>query len=385
VTIISERVTMDQTMPLRRDETGSVAPSRARSLANAAASVVLVGLAAYSVVYLLSDRVDPVDFHVYLAAAEEIADGVSPYPGFAYPPLSALAAVPFTLVSVGAAELAVKLLLVLGVVAVLAVLGVRDWRCYPLALLWPSVNAAVQTGNVTIPLALSAALAWRLRDRAVPAGLSLGAGIAAKFVLWPLWLWLAAARRWSAAAWTIVGALGVTLLTWALVDFRALLEYPDRLRQVEEATAGDGYTLDALLRDLGLGNTAARGLMAAVAVALLVAVVVVGRRGAEQRSFVLAVAAALACSPILWLHYFALLLLPVAVVRPRLDLVWFVPLGMWWFGAGTGNGTTADAAVVLGVAAATVVLAYRAAPRADREAPPYELAGRRTTAISSSS
>jgi hypothetical protein len=389
VTIISERVTMDQSMPPRRDETGLLPsagrPSRARALAGAAASVVLVGLAAYSVAYLLSGRVDPVDFRVYLAAGQEIADGVSPYPDFAYPPLSALAAVPFTLVSVGAAELLVKLLLVLGVVAVLAVVGVRDWRCYPLALLWPCVNAAVQTGNVTIPLALAAALAWRFRDRAIVSGVSLGTSIAAKFVLWPLWLWLAAAGRRAAAAWAIVGAAGVTLASWAVVDFGALFGYPDRLQQLESDTAGSGYTLDAFLQDLGAGETAARGVMAAVALALLAAVVVVGRKGAEERSFVLAVAAALACSPILWLHYFTLLLVPVAVVRPRLDLVWFVPLGMWWFGAGTGNGTTAEAAVVLAAAVLTIVLAYRAAPGAGGRGPSYELASRRTTAMTSSS
>jgi hypothetical protein len=102
---------------------------------------------------------------------------------------------------------------------------------------------------------------------------------------------------------------------------------------------------------------------------------------------VLAVAAALACSPIVWLHYFALMLVPVAVVRPRLDLVWFVPLGMWWFGAGTGNGTTAEAAVVLAVAAATFIFAYRAAaPGATGSARRrYDVAGRRTTAMTSSS
>ena len=366
---------------------GPAPASRGRALAVATGCVVIVTLSLYSLVYLLSDRVDPVDFHVYLGAAEEIAAGASPYPEFAYPPISALAVVPFTFVSAGAAEVAVKVLLILGVLAALAIAGVRDWRCYPLALLWPSVNAAVQTGNMTIPLALAAALAWRFRDRAVPAGLSLGASVAAKFILWPLWLWLIAAGRRAAAAWTVVAAVLVTLVTWTVVDLGALAEYPDRLRQVNDATAGAGYTLDALLRDLGAGDAVARALMAVVALALLVAVVVQGRRGAEQRSFVLAVAAALACSPIVWLHYFALMLVPVAVVRPRLDLVWFVPLGMWWFGAGTGNGTTAEAAVVLAVAAATFVFAYRAAaPGAAGSARlRHDVAGRRTTAMTSSS
>ncbi len=347
-----------------RGEPPVPAGPRARALAGTGASVVLVGFALYSIGYLLSDRVDPVDFHVYRAAAEVIAHGGSPYPDFAYPPLSALAAVPSTLLSSGAAELLVKALLIVGALAVLAITGVRDWRCYPLALLWPSVNAAVQTGNITIPLALAAAIAWRFRRRPAAAGVSLGASIAAKFILWPLWIWMVAAGRRAAAVWTIVAAAGITLVTWALVDFGALFEYPSRLRQLNEDTAGDGYTLDTFAHDLGASETVARVLQGSVCIALLVAVVVYARRQAEMRAFVLAIAAALACSPILWLHYFALLLVPVAIASPRLGPIWFVPLAMWGFGAGTGNGTTAEAAVVLGVAVATVVLCCRAAPPA---------------------
>jgi len=351
-------------------ELASTPASRRRALANVAGSVVLAVLSAYVVVYLLRRDVIPVDFHVYRQAAEEIADGDSPYPWFAYPPLSALGAVPFTFLSVAAADFAVKALLMLGVVAVLAVLGVRDWRCYPLALLWPSVNAAVQTGNITIPLALAAALLWRFRDRSVVAGVSLGASVAAKFLFWPLWVWLVAVGRRSAALWSIVAGIAITLATWAIVDFGALFGYPDRLRQLNADTKGNGYTLDTFAMDLGANETLAKALMGAVAIGLLVAVVVSGRRGSEQRSFVLAVAAALACSPIVWLHYFALLLVPVAVVRPRLGPLWFVPLAMWGFGAGTGNGSTGSAAVVLLVVAATFALAVRQAPSAERKRAP---------------
>ena len=231
------------------------------------------------------------------------------------------------------------------------------------------MNAAVQTGNITIPLALAAALLWRFRDRSVVAGISLGASIAAKFLLWPLWVWLVAVGRRAAAAWSIVAGIAITLATWAIVDFGALFGYPDRLRQLNEDTAGAGYTLDTLARDLGAGDTLARAFMAAVAIALLVSVVVTGRRGNEQRSFVLAVAAALACSPIVWLHYFAILLVPVAVVRPRLGPIWFVPLAIWGFGAGTGNGSTASAAVVLIVVAATFALAVREASPSESTGP----------------
>ena len=67
----------------------STPASRRRALVSAAGSVVLAVLSVYVVVYLLRRDVIPVDFHVYRQAAEEIADGDSPYPWFAYPPLSA--------------------------------------------------------------------------------------------------------------------------------------------------------------------------------------------------------------------------------------------------------------------------------------------------------
>jgi hypothetical protein len=347
---------------------GSASSRRSRqlALASVAGSLVLGVFAAYSLVYLLGPSVDPIDFHMYRDAATLIVDGTSPYPWFAYPPLSALVAVPFTALPVAAADFAVKLLLVLGVPAILAVLGVRDWRCYPLALLWAPVNAAVQTGNVTIPLALGAALVWRFRDRSALAGATLGITVAAKFVLWPLAVWLAAVGRRLAAVWAVVAFAAVTLVTWAIVDFRAMRAYPERLSALNEEQRGRGYTFDSLAMDLGVGEQTARVLMAAVAVSLLLAVVVAARRSSQQRSFVLAIASALACSPIVWLHYFALLLVPVAVVRPRLGVIWFVPLAMWGFGAGTGNGSTGSAVVVLLVVVATFALALREAPSEER-------------------
>jgi glycosyl transferase family 87 len=375
--------TMLNVMPIAVDEapSGLSASRRRRALTGAAGTVALTILASYLVLYLLQTDVAPVDFHVYRAAAEDIAAGDSPYPAYAYPPLSALAAVPFTFLSTVAADFAVKALLIVGVLGILAVAGVRDWRCYPLALLWPSVNAAVQTGNVTIPLALAAALLWRFRTRPAVAGVSLGASVAAKVFLWPLWLWLVSVGRRSAAVWAVVAGVAITLATWAIVDFQALFGYPDRLRRLNEDTAGAGYTVDALARDLSVPDGIGRGLMAGVAVALLGAVVVIGRRGAEMRSFVLAVGAALACSPIVWLHYFAILLVPVAISRPRLSPLWFVPLAMWGFGAGTGNGTTVETVVVIGVAAATFLFAYRAAP-ASSQSPHVSSARGRTPTTS---
>jgi hypothetical protein len=41
----------------------------------------------------------------------------------------------------------------------------------------------------------------------------------------------------------------------------------------------------------------------------------------------LCLAAALAASPIVWVHYFLLLLVPLALTRPTLSPLWLVPFG----------------------------------------------------------
>jgi uncharacterized membrane protein (UPF0136 family) len=53
-----------------------------------------------------------------------------------------------------------------------------------------------------------------------------------------------------------------------------------------------------------------------------------GRRARRDRDVIaltLALAASLAASPIVWVHYFLLLLVPLVLTRPRLSPLWFVP------------------------------------------------------------
>ena len=49
----------------------------------------------------------------------------------------------------------------------------------------------------------------------------------------------------------------------------------------------------------------------------------------RRRSFALAIAASLVLAPIVWLDYYALATVPLAVARPRLSAVWFLPLLTW--------------------------------------------------------
>jgi hypothetical protein len=320
-----------------------------------------------------SDAGQAPDFHfAYYPAAEAILAGEDFYPthgflvrgeqhlivDYVYPPLTAIATIPWTVLSVDVAEVIFAGLLVAGIVATLAVLDVRDWRCYGLAFVWPPVTDAVSTGNVTIPIVLSAALVWRFHNWPLVAGATLGISIATKIFLWPLTIWLAATRRISAAVWSLVLGVAVLLVTWGAIGFRGMVEYPGLVRRLSEVMDERSYTVYALALDLGLSDSLAKVLWVALAVAILGATVVVARRGDERRAFILALSAAIAFSPIVWLHYFALLLIVVALVQPQLGPMWFIGFPMQIFiTTGVFNGSTFQTAAMLATAALTVALA----------------------------
>jgi hypothetical protein len=350
----------------------AVSLRRIRSYAEIAFFGALPGLAILLLfVAAISDDSIATDLRQFYGAAEAILDGDSPYLAagitewggpYPYPPLPALTALPLTALPFDAAGVLVMAALVGAALATLRALDVRDWRCYGLALLWPPVLSAVQTGNVTLWFGLAAALTWRYRDRLVASSASVGLTLAVKFFLWPLILWQAATRRVAAAALSVVFGTALLLLSWAVIGFAGLRDYPDLLRRLEETVGEDSYTLYIVGLDLGLPSAAARALWLGVGLALLAAVVVLGRRGDERSAFLLAIGASLALTPIVWLHYFALLLVLVAVAQPRLGAAWFVPLAMV-ITPGSGHPTPFETSWTLAVAALTIGLAVRAAIR----------------------
>jgi hypothetical protein len=301
------------------------------------------------------------DFGQFYRGARAILEGQSPYLGgaepwggpYPYPPLPALTAIPLTGLPLDVAGVVVMASLVGAVLATLHVLGVRDWRCYGVALLWPPVISAIQTGNVTLWFALALAVVWRCRDRPVPAAGALGLTLAVKFFLWPVAVWLAATRRYATAALSGVVGVQLFLLSWAPLGFSGLVEYPDLVRRLERTVGEDSYTLYISALDLGLSSTAARGVWLAAGVLLLSLVVVIGRWGDQRTAFVLSVGACLTVTPIVWLHYFALLLVVVALARPRLGALWFVPLLMV-LTPGSGHPSPFETSWTLAVAALVI-------------------------------
>lgn len=301
------------------------------------------------------------DFRQFYRAAEKILAGESPYlPAgepllwwggpYPYPPLPALTAIPLTLLSLEAAGLVVMAALVLVVPATLAVLGVRDWRCYGIVMLWPPVISAIQTGNVTLWFGLALAVAWRFRDRWAPSSAALGLTLAVKFFLWPVVVWLAATRRYAAAVASCVIGAALLVASWVPLGFAGFVDYPDMLRRLEDTVGDDSYTLYIVGLDAGLPSEAARAVWIAVGGGLLAASVALARRGEERASFLVAVAACLALSPIVWLHYFALLVVAVAIARPRLGVLWLAPLA-FVLTPGSGAPTPFETSWTLAVAA----------------------------------
>jgi len=146
-------------------------------------------------------------------------------------------------------------------------------------------------------------------------------------------------------------------------------DYAHRLSRLGRAFDQDSYTVYGLLVQAGASDTVARGATFAVGVALLAGMF-------RYRSFALAIAAALVLSPIVWLDYFALAALPLALARPRLSAIWFLPIATWGMeGAGVGIGDVSDIArllviygLVFWVAFSYDLKAWRAAPARPRQA-----------------
>ncbi|HLA13520.1 MAG TPA: glycosyltransferase family 87 protein, partial [Gemmatimonadaceae bacterium] len=201
----------------------------------------------------------------------------------------------------------------------LALLRVRDPRCYALALISIPVMGGLAWGNATLLLVPLVALAWRWRNSWPRAGIVVGLAIASKLFAWPLLVWLLATRRYRAAV-----ATAVILLPWAAIGFEGLTSYPDLLRVAERIYATHSFSMVTVMAGFGLDPGLASSGALAVGVAIAASAVYAGRRGVDEVSISLAVLAAILGSPIVWEYYYALLLVPLAIVRPRFSGLWMV-------------------------------------------------------------
>lgn len=285
----------------------------------------------------------PHDLRVFLTAAGDIVHGVSPYgyrgdATYAYPPLLALLTVPFHPLSAAVANVLWTIASLLAIGGALWLLRVRDWRCYALVAVYPITRSAVGLGTIGPLLLLALAVAWRCRDRVLEPAVATAAAVALKLFLWPLLVWLALTRRVKAAFLAGGLALAFVLLPWAVLGFEGLERYPHLLRRLADDEATSSYSIVALAVRVHLPQVVGTVISVLIAGGLIAAAAWIARaqgRSARERdvaTLTLTLAAALAASPIVWVHYFLLLLVPVALTRPRLSWIWFVPLAYYPLG-----------------------------------------------------
>jgi hypothetical protein len=278
-----------------------------------------------------------VNFHrEFWPAGSRVLDGVSPYVmgraqvsaglAFPYPAVTGLFFAPFGLISRGAGEVLFTLVCLLAAGGTLRVLEVRDWRLYGLVFLWAPVVSAWQTANLTLLLCLGIALMWRYRDRPVVAGLMAAVVVSLKPFVWPVGLWLLATRRYRAAVWGVVIGAAMNAVAWSVLGFGEVDRYLSDASKVSGFFFRHAYTVVALVLHLGVGRAAASAVGVIVAAGAAVVCVVWGRRGEDLRALAMCVALMLLATPVLWMHYFVLVLVPLAIARPRLYWAWWLPV-----------------------------------------------------------
>jgi alpha-1,2-mannosyltransferase len=317
------------------------------------------------------------DFRIFWEAGHRLMDGERLYPSraalgletrayFVYPPFAAVMFAPLALLPFPVAGVLYSLVIVVATCATLRVLNVTDWRCYAVLLFWMPVLQAVELGTIAPLLALALALTWRYRDRTVVLAVAFAFAVAAKLFLWPLILWLVATRRFRSAFACAASTAALILVPWGLLGFRDLRWYPDVLRLLARHEQLMSFSTVAFFRLLHVGYVAI-----AVEVLSVVAVFVLVRRAdGDRRSFGAAVVCALLLSPLVWVHYYVVLLVPIALAKRRFGWIWILPVLAFW--PYTNNqGKWWSVALVSGVMLLAGGLALRREPLSERH--PAEL------------
>jgi hypothetical protein len=250
---------------------------------------------------------------------------------FVYPPILLWLDLPLSVFPHDLARVLFTLLSVAAVLGALRIMGVTDHRVFACVLLSATTVNALVFGNPTILLMPVLAAAWVWRDRPWAVGAAVALLVAAKPLLFPIGLWLLVTRRFRATLIAGGMAAAALLVTWAAIGFHGMADYPALVRLVGDTTAGPrGYSIANLMHGLGAARTIGTVVQTAAGLALLASLPFVQRGdGGDRRAFAVALAAALVASPVVWLHYLALLFVPLAAARPAYDGAWSASRLLW--------------------------------------------------------
>jgi alpha-1,2-mannosyltransferase len=277
------------------------------------------------------------DFRVFWDAGHRLLTGSRLYPSeaalnantrdyFVYPPVVAFAFAPLSMIPYTVAAVLYAVACVAAIFASLRIVGVTDWRCYAALPFWMPVLQAIGLGTIAPLLALALAVAWRHRDHRFVGAAALGLAIASKLFLWPVVFWLIATRRYRRALETIAVTGAAVVIPWLTLGFRDFAEYPRVLRLLVHNEMPTSFSIKALTEMLGLGQAAL-----VVQFVCVVAVFALARRQeGDRRAFSAAIITALALSPLVWIHYYLLLIVPIGIAFRRLRAVWLLPVLAFW-------------------------------------------------------
>lgn len=298
------------------------------------------------------------DLHVFWEAARAVGHGISPYDpsGVAhmrlaeqrdmgarplaawavYPPALFVVLIPLGVLPWPIAAVVGISLLALAPALALRVMGVRDWRCYVIAYSTAPVYTAISIGTISTLLMLGFALVWRGRGTLV----ACAATVVAKLLLWPLAAIVAATEGMRRAALLAAVSVALVLVPWVLIGFADIERYPRMLNDLSTIEAHNSFSATGLAFALGL--PLALGTYAGLLLGLTLAALAfrAGRHGNRDVAFTLALVAALLASPIVWMHYLALIFLPIAARFPRLNVVWLIPVVLWMHEVQAADGAT---------------------------------------------
>jgi hypothetical protein len=318
-----------------------VRPSHGAAAAINQALLILPGVVTvWLIVKYSSAHQIAIDFHHdFWVAGFRVLHGLGPYDwtrqqiaglvSFPYPAPAALLFVPFSLVPRAVSDLIFVALSLTACLSALRILDVRDWRLYTLVLLWWPVISAWQTANVTLLLVCGIAATWRYRDSPRVAGMLTAVMLCLKPIVWPLMLWLLVTRRFRAAAYGLVFALAINAISWAVLGFGQLPKWWHLLATQMDVLYRQGYGLTALMVHLGGSRSAGTALTLVAAAAMAVGCLYLGLKQRQRDAFTLSIGLMLVSSPLVDNHYFALLIVPLALTRPSLSWAWAVPLVLW--------------------------------------------------------
>jgi len=284
------------------------------------------------------------DFLTFRAAASNLLQGRSPYPrvdpsvlaaghSFVYPPIAAYPFIPFAALPTHVAIIVYLIASLVAIALALWIVGVRDWRVLGVVMLWEPVLMWLLEGPIEPWMLLLLAIAWRWRAHTVRLAAIVALLVALKLFMWPLLVWLLATRRIRACLASAAITTVLILVPFASVGIEALRAYPHLLQTLTNVFGPTSFSILGVLDSVASSRVAELATVGAALALIGLIAFLASREDGDRRALSAAVVGAVMVSPIVWGHYYVLLALPVALARPRLSLLWFVPLVFWGTGA----------------------------------------------------